>query len=72
MQTTKDGNTNLLERTQILYGSNLSNGSNHDTKNLPVILAGGGYKHGQHLGFDKANNLSTLQPSRHHAPTHGC
>ncbi len=62
LQTTKDGNSNLLERTQVLYGSNLSNGSNHDTKNLPVILAGGGYKHGQHLGFDKANNypLSNL------------
>ncbi len=51
----EDGDT-LLDRTQILYGSNLGNGNNHDNKNLPVILAGGGFKHGQHLAFDKTNN----------------
>ena len=46
----------LLDRTQILLGSNLGNASSHDTKNLPVILAGGGYNHGQHLAFDAQNN----------------
>ena len=56
LHTTMDGDATLLERTQVLYGSNLGNGSSHDTKNLPVILAGGGYKHGQHLAFDKSNN----------------
>ena len=50
----------LLDRTQILYGSNLGNGNNHDTKNLPVLLAGGGFKHGQHLTFDKKNNYPQL------------
>ncbi len=43
-------NDTLLDRTQILYGSN------HDNHNLPVLLAGGGFKHGQHLAFDKTNN----------------
>ena len=28
----------------------------HSTKNMPVIFAGGGFKHGQHLGFDQKNN----------------
>ena len=35
-----------------LLGSNLGDGSSHSTKNLPVFLAGGGFKHGQHQGFD--------------------
>ncbi len=62
LQSSAEGEANLLDRTQILYGSNLGNGNNHDNKNLPVILAGGGYKHGQHLAFDKTNNypLSNL------------
>ena len=29
--------------------------SSHSTKNLPVLLAGGGFKHGQHLAFDPDN-----------------
>ena len=46
---------NLLERTMILYGSNLGNSSSHDTRNMPLLLAGGGFKHGQHLAFDPLN-----------------
>ena len=51
----EDGGT-LLDRTQVLYGSNLGNGNNHDNRNLPILLAGGGWKHGQHLAFDTKNN----------------
>lgn len=51
----EDG-ASLLDRTMLLYGSNLGNGNNHDTKNLPILLAGGGFKHGQHLAFDRARN----------------
>ena len=62
LDSTKEADGSLLDHTQVLYGSNLGNGNNHDNKNLPVILAGGGYKHGQHLAFDKDNNypLSNL------------
>ena len=65
LQTSQEGEANLLDRTQILYGSNLGNGNNHDNHNLPVLLAGGGFKHGQHLAFDKTNNypLSNLYVS---------
>ena len=56
LQSSKEGDSTLLDRTQVLYGSNLGNGNNHDNKNLPILLAGGGYKHGQHLAFDKTNN----------------
>jgi hypothetical protein len=43
---------NLLDRTMVLYGSNLGNSSSHDTRNMPLLMAGGGFKHGQHLSFD--------------------
>ena len=56
LQTSKEGDASLLDRTQVLYGSNLGNANNHDNHNLPMLLAGGGYKHGQHLAFDKENN----------------
>ena len=52
----QEGEATLLDRTMVLYGSNLGNGNNHDTKNLPILLAGGGFRHGQHLAFDKQNN----------------
>lgn len=56
LRASKESGETLLDRTQVLYGSNLSNGNNHDTKNLPILLAGGGWKHGQHLAFDRTNN----------------
>lgn len=46
----------LLDRTMVLYGSNLGNADTHVTTNLPVIFAGGGFKHGQHLAFDPSRN----------------
>jgi hypothetical protein len=51
----EDGET-LLDRTMILYGSNLGNANTHVTTNMPTIFAGGGFKHGQHLTFDTAHN----------------
>jgi hypothetical protein len=46
----------LLDRTMILYGSNLGNANTHVTTNLPTLFAGGGFKHGQHLAFDRDRN----------------
>jgi hypothetical protein len=45
----------LLDRTAVFFGSNLGNAANHSAKNLPIVLAGGGFKHGQHLAFDPAS-----------------
>jgi hypothetical protein len=56
LRASKEGSGTLLDHTQVLYGSNLSNGNNHDNRNLPILLAGGGWKHGQHLAFDTKNN----------------
>jgi hypothetical protein len=46
----------LLDRTMILYGSNLGNANTHVTTNMPTIFAGGGFNHGQHLAFDTQHN----------------
>ena len=59
LQQSKEGGSNLLDRTTVFLGSNLGDSSSHSTKNLPVLLAGGGFKHGQHLPFD-ANNPPPL------------
>ena len=46
----------LLDHTMVLYGSNLGDANVHNCTNLPVLLAGGGFKHGQHLAFDPLQN----------------
>lgn len=38
----------LLDSTMVLCGSGMGNGSSHSNKNLPILLAGGNMKHGQH------------------------
>jgi hypothetical protein len=48
--------TNLLDNTMVLFGSNLGNANSHDTRNLPILLAGGGFMHGRHVAFDAARN----------------
>jgi hypothetical protein len=47
---------NLLDETMVLLTSNLGNASSHDNRNMPVLFAGGGFKHGQHLAFDQRKN----------------
>lgn len=51
----EDGDT-LLDRTMVLYGTPMGSANSHSNVNLPVLLAGGGFKHGQHLAYDKTNN----------------
>ncbi len=46
----------LLDRTMVLYGTCMGSANSHSNVNLPALLAGGGFKHGQHLAFDRANN----------------
>lgn len=51
----QEAGESLLDRTTVFLGSNLGDASSHSVKNLPVLLAGGGFKHGQHLAFDPQN-----------------
>jgi hypothetical protein len=63
-----DHGASLLDHTSVLLTSNLGNASSHDNRNMPVLFAGGGFRHGQHLAFDRKSNyplpnlyLSVLQ-----------
>ena len=68
LDRTADHGATLLDHTSVLLTSNLGNASSHDNRNMPVLFAGGGFRHGQHLAFDRKNNyplpnlyLSVLQ-----------
>ena len=50
----------LLESTQVLFGSGLGSGSRHSNVDLPLILAGGGWKHGRHLDARRKQPLCNL------------
>lgn len=56
LQGTHEGDRTLLDRTMVLYGSNLGDANAHSTTNLPILFAGGGFRHGQHLAFDREQN----------------
>ena len=68
LSDTKEEGQSLLDRTMVLYGTCMGSANSHSNVNLPVLLAGGGFKHGQHLAFDQQNNypLSNLYLSMLH------
>jgi hypothetical protein len=55
LKETQEEDANLLDRTMVLTGSHMHSGS-HDNRNLPILLAGGGFQHGSHLAFDQDHN----------------
>lgn len=55
LKQSHEGGESLLERTTVYLGSNLGDASSHSNKNLPILVAGGGFRHGQHLAFDPQN-----------------
>jgi hypothetical protein len=57
LKATKEGGASLLDQTMVFYGSNIGNGSAHTCDNLPILLAGGGFKHAGHVAYDRKNNM---------------
>lgn len=55
--TSAGDNQNLLDSTMVLFGSNMGDANVHNCTNLPILLAGGGLKHGCHLAFHSIQNL---------------
>jgi hypothetical protein len=51
-----EGGETLMDRTMVLYGSNLGDANAHSTSNMPMLLAGGGFRHAGHLAFDRKQN----------------
>jgi len=61
----EEGGKTLLDNTTLLIGSNLGNASSHSWRDLPLIVAGGGFRHGQHVvaggvGLDNARFSNLL------------
>jgi hypothetical protein len=56
LKTANEVSAPILDQTMVMLTSNLGNASSHDNKNMPLLFAGGGFKHGQHLAFDQKNN----------------
>ena len=52
----QENDRSLLQNTAILFGSNLGNASSHSWRNLPILVAGGGYQHGAYVAHDADNN----------------
>jgi hypothetical protein len=63
LKATKDGDSNLLDRSLIVYGGAISDANRHSHDNLPVLLAGGGnggVKPGRHVKFEKDTPMANL------------
>jgi len=56
LRGSKEEDESLLDRSMVHYGTCMGSANSHSNVNLPVLLAGGGFKHGQHLAFDTVNN----------------
>ena len=54
-----DSNGNLLDSSMVLFGSGMGNGNAHVNTDLPIILAGGGFKLGEHKRYpsEKINRV---------------
>ena len=56
----KEGDGTLLDHTTVVIGSNFGDASNHTCNNLPMIVAGGGYRHQAHAPARKPTPLCNL------------
>ncbi len=43
----------LLDTTVVMFGSGMGNASSHSSRNLPIMVAGGGFKNGKHHSFER-------------------
>jgi hypothetical protein len=56
LQNVGQAGETMLDRSAVLYGTCMGNANGHTNKDWPMLLAGGGFKHGQHLAFTKEKN----------------
>lgn len=51
LKSIEDGAGTLLDHSMVLFGSGMGNANTHTNNNLPIILAGGCFKHGEHKTY---------------------
>ena len=54
-----DGRT-MLDSTITVLGSGMGDGARHSNDNLPLVMAGGGWRHGTHINAFKRQKLNGL------------
>ena len=52
-ETPDSSGESLLKSTVVMFGSGMGNASSHSSRNLPIMLAGGEFKHGSHHRFER-------------------
>ena len=50
----------LLDSTAIVYGSGMGDSNTHDNSNLPTLVVGGGFSHGNHWAIDRSSSNSRM------------
>ena len=58
-RTQASDSESLLDKTIVLFGSGMGNASSHSNRDLPLVLAGGGFRHGEHMSFTKSGARQT-------------
>ncbi len=53
----------LFDNTMSLIGSGMGNASSHSNKDLPLLIAGGGFRHGEHRRYAKDKGRGTATPA---------
>jgi hypothetical protein len=59
LKNARTAQSHLLDETMVWFGSGLGDAARHSNRDLPIILAGGGFKHGQHLDCKRPNGTQT-------------
>ncbi|MEO7192090.1 MAG: DUF1552 domain-containing protein [Vicinamibacterales bacterium] len=63
MKNTREGDSNLLDQSMIVYGSGLSDGNQHTHDQLPTLLAGrggGSFTPGRHIIYQRETPVTNL------------
>ena len=64
LQSTPDGDGTLLDHVMIVYGAGMADSNSHGSKNLPLLLAGGGAgRGGHHIRYPEDTPLANLHLS---------
>jgi len=63
LNSTQDAdNRPLLDSTVVLFGSGMADASVHSSRNTPILVAGGGLKHGRHHKLPNGENGTADTP----------
>jgi hypothetical protein len=60
LRATADGDGTLLDHSLLLFGAGLSNSNLHTHYDLPLLVAGGGFKGGRHVVYPKETPMTNL------------